>query len=159
VTARWLLLATVALGWYDVGIIWLVHVSYRLWSLVGPAEFSAYHAAFWSGWRGVQPVVFPAAFLTTVGSVALLWIHPPATPAWALRTGVALQVAMWLLSALLWGRWHLQLGQVWRGDGTLNPTYERILQTHWLRVGIVTAFAIVELWAAARPVTNGSGTQ
>jgi hypothetical protein len=33
-----------------------------------------------------------------------------------------------------------------------HPLYERIVQTHWLRVGIVTAFAIVELWAAAKPV-------
>jgi hypothetical protein len=108
-TARLLPLATVALGWYDVGIIWLVQVSYRLWAFVGPAEFRAYHDAFWLGWQGVKPVVFPAAFLTTVGAVALLWMHPPGTPVWAHR--VALQAVMWLLSALLWGRWHLQLQQ------------------------------------------------
>ena len=54
-------------------------------------------------------------------------------------------------SALLWGRWHLQLQQVWLAGGAVNPLYQRIVQTHWLRVGIVTAFAIVELWAAAKP--------
>src|SRR6266545_3656257 len=98
-SGRWLLLATLALAWYNVGIIWLVQVSYRLWAFVGRQEFAAYHAVFWSGWLGVKPVVFPAAFLTTVASIALLWLHPSSAPRGALRAGVALQVAMWLLSA------------------------------------------------------------
>jgi hypothetical protein len=98
------------------------------------------HTAFWSGWLGVKPVVFPVAFLTTIGSVVLLWIHPSRTPMSALRAGVALQLAMWLLSALTWARRHMQLDQVRLADGSLNPLYERIVQTHWLRVAIITAF-------------------
>src|ERR671925_192877 len=96
--ARWLLLATVALAWYKVGIIWLVQVSYRLWGFVGRPEFDAYYTGFWSGWLGVKPVVFQAAFLTTAASIALLWIRPSTAPVLALRAGVALQVGMWFLS-------------------------------------------------------------
>jgi hypothetical protein len=53
-TARRLLLANFALGFYNVGTVWLTQVTcYPLWANVGRAEWPAYHLAWWRSIQGV----------------------------------------------------------------------------------------------------------
>jgi hypothetical protein len=37
---------------------------------------------------------------------------------------------------------------VWIEEGTLNPLYRRLLHTHWIRVGLIVAFAALEAFEA-----------
>jgi hypothetical protein len=146
----WMPLITLFMSCYNVGTIWMTHLSWRLWRYVGRAEFESYHHAWWFGIWGIQPVIFPPAILATLGSIAQLRWCPPRVPALAVRLGVALQVATWLLTATLWARWQGQLKQVRLEDGTLHPLYRRIMSTHWLRVALVTASGILQLWMSVR---------
>lgn len=143
----WLQLVTLVTSCYNVGTIWMAHLGWRLFAAVGRAEFPAYHRAWWYGWRGIQPVVFPCGILTTLGALAQLSARgrAPRAPAWAAWLGVALQAVTWGATAAWWGPGQAQLEQVRLDDNTLNPLYRRLLATHWLRVALITAFAAVQL--------------
>lgn len=156
---RWVPLVTGAASWYNVGTIWMVQVSWRLFARVGRAEFPAYHRAWWFGWRGIQPVVFPAAIVAVLGAVAQLRWRPPRVPARIVWLGIALQALVYLLTAAWWGRWQGQLTDIWTEDQTLNPLYRRLLTTHWLRVALLTAAALLQSWIAAAGVASHEGGQ
>jgi hypothetical protein len=143
------LLVTLVTSWYSVGTIWMVQVSWRLFARVGPQEFPAYHRAWWLGRRGIQPVVFPLAGVALIGTIAEFWVRPAHAPIAAVWLSLAFQGLAYLLTAAWWGRWQAQLDWVRRENGTLNPDYERLLSTHWLRVALLTAAAIPQLWLAA----------
>lgn len=144
--SRWLLLATCALAAYSVGQVWLVQVSsYRLWPLVGEREFRAYHAAWWRGIWGV--ILAPAALLSAAATV-MLWRPVPDVPAWAVRLGFALQVALLIGTAAWWGP---LMARLETQDGGLHPErYRLMLTTHWLRVGIVSTYGALAFWMLAR---------
>src|SRR5207302_11098623 len=91
----WVQLVTLAASCYNVGTMWLTQVNWRLWAYVGRDEFPAYYRAWWFGWRGIQPVVFPLGILATLGSFAQLRWRPAGVPAWAAWLGAGLWVATW----------------------------------------------------------------
>jgi hypothetical protein len=144
--SQWLLLGTCALGMYSAGQVWLVQLSsYPLWTYVGQQEFRAYHMAWWHSIWGV--VLAPAALLL-VGAVLMLWWRAPGIPAWSAWFGVALQITLLLGTALWWGP---LMARIEESDGGLSPErYQLLMTTHWLRVGIITAYAILVLWMLAR---------
>jgi hypothetical protein len=144
--SQWLLLGTCALSMYSAGQVWLVQLSsYPLWTYVGQQEFRAYHMAWWHSIWGV--VLAPAA-LVLVGAVLMLWWRVPGIPAWPAWFGVALQITLLLGTALWWGP---LMAHIEEPDGGLSPErYQLLMTTHWLRVGIVTAYAILGLWMLAR---------
>ena len=143
--AQWVLLLTVLFSWYNVGLIGMVQVSYRLWAYVAPMDFHAYHVAWWYGWRGIQPMMFPPAGFAALGAIALLWLRPSGVPLAGIWLGIGIQVLIWLLTGIIWAPWQMQFRQRLprQSDGTLTPLYLRLLTTHWLRVGLITAFALV----------------
>jgi hypothetical protein len=146
----WLQIIILAASWYNVGSIWLVQVSWRLFAHVGRAEFPAYHRAWWFGLRGIQPVVFPPAIVAAIGSLAQLRWRPPGVAAPVAWLGVLLQVLTFGLTAAWWGRQQAQLADVRLEDGSLNPRYQRLLTTHWLRVALITASGVLQLWMMAQ---------
>ena len=142
---RWLLLAVCALAAYSVGQVWLVQLSsYRLWPLVGEREFHAYHAAWWRGIWGV--ILGPAALLLAAATV-MLWRPAPGVPAWAVWLGFALQAALLIGTAAWWGPLMARLES--RG-GLHAERYRLMLATHWLRVGIVSAYGVLAFLMLAR---------
>jgi len=147
--ARWLLLINGAASFYSAGVVLLVQVSYWLWGFVGRGEFEAYHFAWWSV-QGIILVVFPVASVATVCAFAMLRWPPSDVPRWAVWLGVALQIALWVGTAIWWGRWQAELNEVHLANGTLNPLFVTLFYTHWLRVGIVTAYAILQFWMMAK---------
>ena len=144
--SEWLLLGTCALALWGAGQVWLVQLSsYRLWTYVGEKEFRAYHAAWW---RSIWGVVLAPAALLTVGSAFMLWQRAPGVPAWAAWLGFALQVALLLGTAVWWGPLMARLEAP--GGGLRFERYQLLITTHWLRVGIVSAYALLALWMLAQ---------
>jgi hypothetical protein len=141
-----LLIGTCALSCYGVGQVWLVQLSsYKLWLHVGAREFHAYHAAWW---RSIWGVVLAPAALLTIASALMLWRPALGVPAWAPWAGFALQIAL-LVGTALW--WAPLMARLEAPDGGLLPErYQLLMATHWLRVSLVTAHALLAIWMLAR---------
>lgn len=142
-TSQWVLLLTFAAASYNVGTIWMTQVGWRLWPYVAPGDFDAYHAAWWSM---IQPVIFPIAAVAFFGSIAMAWARPEGVQAAPIWLNIALQVATYALTAAFWGRWQAQLHYARLPDGSLDPMYVRVMSTHWIRAGLITANGLVVFW-------------
>ncbi len=59
------------------------------------------------------------------------------------------RIANFGLTGTWWARWQAQLHDVRLEDGSLNPLYVKLVRTHWLRVGLIAAFALLEAWMLA----------
>ena len=139
---QWLLLGTCALSFYGVGQVWLVQVSsYRLWAYVGELEFRSYHQAWWQSIWGV--ILAPAGVLL-ICALLMLWWRAPGVPPWATWLGAALQIALLLGTAAWWGP---LMARLETDAGGLSPErYHLLMTTHWIRVGIVSAYGLLALW-------------
>ncbi len=141
---RWLLLVNFAIAFYNVGTVWLVQVTcYPLWVVVGRGEFEAYHQAWWHSIWGV--ILGPGLF-GLLGAWAMLWWPPRRVSARAVWLGIALQVAVYLLTAIWWGPLMARLGEVVDPSGTPTPLFRLLLWTHWLRVALITAYGLLMFW-------------
>jgi len=141
-----LLLINLALGFYGFGIAWMVQLSaYPLWGYVGLNEIQAYHNAWWQSiW---VPALFPAG-LEFVGATLMIRWRPKYVSIRAVWLGVLLQIA-WVVGTLVW--WAplmMNLGSV-RGEFSVIQ-YGELLTTHWIRVGLLTAYAILIFWMAVK---------
>jgi hypothetical protein len=144
--SEWLLVAACALSFYGVGQVWLVQLSsYPLWTYVGEREFHAYHRAWW---RSIWGVILAPSALLALGSALMVWLRAPGVPAWAAWSGLALQAALLLGTAIWWGPLmaHLEAPD----GGLLRERYRLMMASHWLRVAIVTAYALLVLWMLAQ---------
>ncbi len=144
--SRWLLLINLALTFCGVGQVWLVQLSsYTLWADVGPAEFPAYHIAWW---HSIWGVLFIPAGLVVLCTVAMFWLRPPGVPTWAVWLGIALQFLIYGLTAVWWAPLMARL------EGTSGPVYgpmyHLLMVTHWGRVALITAYGLLQFWLAAR---------
>jgi hypothetical protein len=149
---QWLLIGLSALGFYGVGQVWLVQLSsYPLWAYVGEREFGAYHRAWW---RGIWGVILAPAALLIAGSALMLWQRAPGVPAWAAWCAFALQMALLLGTAIWWGP---LMARLEGPNGALSPErYRLLLTSHWLRVAIVTAYALLVLWMLGQSAGRGA---
>jgi hypothetical protein len=144
---RWLLLVNFAVAFYNVGTVWLVQLScYPLWALVGPADFQAYHEAWW---HSIWGVILGPGGVGFLGALAMLRWLPPCVPVRAAWLGVALQVAVYLLTAVWWAPLMARLARVVDPSGTQTPEFLLLLSTHWLRVALFTAYGLLMLWMAS----------
>jgi hypothetical protein len=144
--SQWLLLICLAVSFYNVGAIWLTHVSvYPLWPYVGSAEFEAFHLAWW---RSIWGVLLPAGGLAVAGAVAMIWLRPPGVPARAVWLGITLQVLVWALTAAWWGPLMARLHQV--TGPVYGPLYDQLMITHWGRVALFSAYGLLLFWMAGR---------
>jgi hypothetical protein len=144
--ARGFQLAILAASFYNVGAVMLAQMSWNLWRHVGRAEFPAYHRAWF---RGMMPTIWPMAALAGLGALVQVRVRPRGVPAWAGWLGAGLQLANFGLTGAWWARWQAQLADVRLEDGSLHPLYLRLIRTHWLRVGLIAAFALLQSWMAA----------
>ena len=135
----WLLVGTLALVWYHVGIVWLVQVvAWPLFGYVGHSEFEAYHQAWW---HGIRYVIFvPGAFALT-GGILLLRYRPAGTPDWLLGAGLGLYVLMCVLTAVWWGPQQAKM------KTTASPTFGLLNRTHWIRTALVSGYGLALLAA------------
>lgn len=149
----WILLITLLTSLYGVGSVWVAQLDWSLWRYVGPADFDAYHVAWW---HGIWWAIFPAAGVALAGSLLQLRWPPLGTGRGAIWLVVALQVVAYLLTAFWWGPGQAGLHTAQLPGGGLDPHYAILLNTNWLRVALFTAVGLVELWVAARAIMTAS---
>lgn len=137
-----LLICVALLGAWNAGVVWLAQVSgYPLWPHLGSGEFRQFYEA-WA--PGERILIFVPLLLAFIASIAALCFRSNATPAWPLWLGLALQFALVLLTALWWTP---STSTIVTPDGSLNlGAYVHLLQSHWLRVALVTLYEILACW-------------
>jgi hypothetical protein len=141
-----LLLINLALGFYGFGVVWMVQLSaYPLWAYVGLNEIQAYHNAWWQSIWG--PVLFPAG-MEFVGALLMIRWRPKYVSTRAVWLGVILQIAWVVGTAIWWAPLMMSLGSV-RGEFSAIQ-YGELLTTHWIRVGLLTGYAVLIFWMAAK---------
>jgi hypothetical protein len=83
----------------------------------------------------------------------LAW-SPAGVPSWTLWTGFALQVAL-VSGTVLW--WAPLMANLLAEDGGLPAErYRLLLSTHWLRVAIVSAYALLSLYMVEASLRMGA---
>ena len=91
-------------------------------------------------WPSFGPVI---AML--VCSIALLYMRPHGIPVWVLWTGLLLQIAVHILTALFWAPLQAELATT--SGGISFAKYHILISTHWLRVGFFFVYAMLMIWA------------
>ncbi len=141
---NWLVLLNLATAFYNVGTIWLTQVDWQLWKHVGRETFDAYHLAWW---HSVWWSIFPLAAVSFIGiCVQLFW--RPSVPIWMLWLALIIQVLAYSGTAVWWGRGQGKLKQVLLPNGGIDPLYQTLVSTNWIRVALFTFAGIVQLWIA-----------
>lgn len=131
-----------AVAWYNVAVIWVMEVeTFRSWPLMEKASFQRVRAAHW---RALPGLVFIPLGATFFGIIALIWFHPVGTPMWMIWTGLALQLAAWVLTALFWGRWQARI--TYDDIGPSDPLVSRLITTHWVRTLLLTLYGVLISW-------------
>ena len=144
--ARLLLLVVFALSLYGTGQVWLVQLSsYPLWRYVGAADFPAYHQAWW---RSIWGVVLAPSVVVVAGALLMLRWRIEQAPAWSVWLGAGLQIAL-VLGTVAW--WAPLMARLEGANGAPDPArFSLLLNTHWLRVSIVTAYSLLLGWMIVR---------
>jgi len=143
---QWLLLTVAALGCFNAGVVWLIQYSaYPLWPLVGREEFAHYHT-IWM--RSTLAVVFMPSAIAAAGSLLLLWFGPPGLPRWAVWMGFALQLAGQAIQTFWLSP--LDRGAVAASGGLNGAIYEKMVVVNWVRIAVLTAFALLACWMVNR---------
>ncbi len=150
IVTEWVQLLCLATSCYNVGTIWMTQLGYRLWAQVKQEDFEKYHRAWWFGWKGIQPIVFPAGTVATIGSIAQLRWRSRHVSIWLVWFNITLHLQSWLLTAVLWAPLQARLQRARQEDGSFDPMFKRLLTTHWLRVGLFTACGFLQFWIAVK---------
>jgi hypothetical protein len=149
--AQWVLMTTFAAAFYGVGNIWMTQFGWRLWPYVAPADFGAYHNAWWAM---IKPVVFPVAGVAFFGAFALIWWRPAGVTSVPVCLNVRIQVLIYALTAAFWGRWQARTHFARLPDGALDPIYLRSMSTHWIRATLITLSGFVVFWMVVQDLSN-----
>jgi hypothetical protein len=138
------LLLNLALAFYNVGTIWAHEVDiFRSWKLLDPETFRRVQTVHW---RKLPWWVFAPVGLALIGSIALIWYHPPASPGWAIWGSLACQLTSHFLTAAFWGPWQAKLSR--DPLGAASSYLSKFLSTHWMRTLLINAYGLILLaWA------------
>lgn len=134
-----LVLVALLVAGYNFGTIWAHEVDiFRSWRLVGEhlQKVQTVH------WRKVPYWVLGPVVVGFILSVAMLWLHPSGSAAWAWAS-FGIHAGSGGLTGAMWGRWQASLARDPRGAE--SPYLGRILATHWIRTGLYSANAIIVL--------------
>lgn len=130
----WLLVLTLSLAWYHVGIIWLVQIiAWPIFGFVGRDQFEAYHQAWW---RGIRYVIFVPNGFTLLGSILLLHFRPIGVPEGVLVTGLVLYLVMYVLTAVWYGPQQAKM------KTTDSPRFQLLNRTNWIRTWLISGYGV-----------------
>ncbi|MGW0520466.1 hypothetical protein [Crossiella sp. NPDC003009] len=122
----------------NTGVIFLVHAEYASWRRLTPVALDPVHHA-WSG--TVFALVIPLAVVSAALAVVMLFLRHPRLPWWSVLAGAVSQAVIMATSVLMWPRWQEEIGRT----EVLGAAYESIMDTHWLRVALMTAYSVLVL--------------
>ncbi|MEV0385580.1 hypothetical protein [Nonomuraea sp. NPDC050643] len=109
-----------------------------VWALVGASEWSAYHEA---PKRRLPGTAFVPHGLAMLGALSLILLRPAYMPGWAVWLALTIEAVMLAATAAYWAPLQFRLSR--RNDHRL---LRLLLATHWIRVGLVTAFGALLCW-------------
>src|SRR5260370_37390646 len=98
--SRWVQLISLAAGCYNVGIILMTQLGYRLWARVGRAEFQDYHRAWWYGWGGIHPLFFPLGIVATLLALVQLRSRSPHNHSWLVWLNINACIQAWVMTSV-----------------------------------------------------------
>lgn len=128
------------------GLIWFVQVvHYPLFARVIGAESKDFAAA---NQDRTKIVVIPFMLAEGGAAAAVAWAPPPGVPASLAMAGMAIVIALWLLTACIQMPLHARLLR----EGHTSKTVAALVTSNWLRTllwSLRGAIATWMLWAAA----------
>ncbi|MEV6280810.1 hypothetical protein [Nocardia sp. NPDC051832] len=143
---RWgsvVLVLLVVVSVYGAGLAWMTQMHHRALRYLAPGEM----AAFDDGYERLSDLtVIPVGVLGLAGWVVLLWLRPRGVLVWLAGLGLALQVSVFIARIWFWGAWAetvRETGSVWLADGALHPDYVRYMDTNWIRIVIISSYALL----------------
>ena len=138
------LLANVAVGFYNAGTIWAHEIdTFRTWAMIGPNEF---HDVQQAHWRKLPYWVFAPVVAALIGGAVLVAYHPKKSPGWVVGLPLLCQSLSIVLTGKFYGPWQAKLSQ--DTAGPKSSYLAKILATHWVRTLLITANAALLLtWA------------
>lgn len=149
---NWLLSAVAALSWFNAGVIWLIQFScYPLWPYVGRSDFWNYHAVWWQSTWGV---VFIPSAVAVAGSILLLRLALPEVLPWSRWLGLSIQIAVQLVTAIC--LWPLDRSMAISTGGLNRSAYEELVTANWLRIILVSGYAVLSYWMLSRSLWTGT---
>lgn len=155
-----LLVMSTAVALFNAGMVWMTHMHHDGLRHVSPESMAAYDVTYenLAAW-----VVVPMSVLSVACALAMIVLRDPRVPRWMLGTGIALQVSVWVARMTIWGRLADETraaGWASRVDGALEPAYAQYMATHWIRITLITTYALLVLGmlvvATARSSAAGS---
>ncbi len=122
-----------------VGAIWIVQlVHYPLFAFADPATFPDMAARHQ---RAISFVVVPAMLVELGGAIAWLVWRPPAIPLWSTVVGLALVVAVWLVTFLVQVPQHeILLG------GYDTTVIAALVAGNWWRTALWSTRGVLVIW-------------
>nr|WP_042179358.1 hypothetical protein [Kibdelosporangium sp. MJ126-NF4]CEL13779.1 hypothetical protein [Kibdelosporangium sp. MJ126-NF4]CTQ88147.1 hypothetical protein [Kibdelosporangium sp. MJ126-NF4] len=149
-----LLALATALTAATAGQIHITHAHYRSWQHISPPDMTAVH----DNWATtVDTAVLPLAIASATATLATLALKHSRLPWWTVTTTNTIQAAVLVTSFTMWAKWQHQLGNggyVRNADNTLSAPYERIMDTHWLRITLLITLAAATLAMLIRATTT-----
>jgi hypothetical protein len=143
------LVLNLALAFYNVGTIWAHELDiFRSWRLLDATDF---HRVQQAHWRKLPYWVFVPVGVSLIGSLALVGYHPAGPPVAILWSALGCQIASHTLTAILWGPWQARLSR--DPLGPRSPALARILATHWIRTGLISAYGVLLLEYSVRAIS------
>jgi hypothetical protein len=135
-----LLLFCSALSFYGLGMIWAMEVvTLRTWTVL--EDKKTFHQMRSVHWRALPYLVFIPIGILFLGSVSLFWYHPVKTPTNLLAFAVGVQIIIFILTAIYWGRWERIISV--EQQSPQSNLVRRLVKTHWIRTALVSLNAIL----------------
>jgi hypothetical protein len=158
----YLVFINVIVSFYNLAVIWLMQLDvFYSWRYIPSEVFEVFEVFgkmqgehFWS----LFVTVFPQAIVALVLSFLLIQYRHPVISLKCLWLGALLQILIWLLSAVFWGRWQGQIAiplhsVVTHSLGPANfELYQTLMKTHWLRVLLIPAYWILAVWIGLKSI-------
>ena len=88
------------------------------------------------------------------GAFGLIWWRPAGVSAAAVWMNVGIQVLIYVLTAVFWGRWQAQTLFARLPDGGLDAMYLRTMSTHWIRATLITFSGLLVFWMVVQDLSK-----
>jgi hypothetical protein len=154
--AQPVLVLLASLGAFGAGLSFMTHMHHRGLEHIDPARMTDYDA----GYETLSDLtVIPTGVLGVVCVVALLWLRPRGVPLWMLATSLVLQLFVFISRISMWGAWAEEVrdyGSVRRPDGSFHDAYTQYMDTNWIRIAVISGYALLGLAMVVRSISRGS---
>ncbi|GLZ76723.1 hypothetical protein Afil01_15300 [Actinorhabdospora filicis] len=132
----------VLLAGFGAGFVWMTHMHHLALPLV--ADAAAYDGPYESL---TATLGVPVNAIGAVLAVALLVYRHPRVPWWLPALGLAVQAAVWFSRLWLWGAWAetVRAEGVRLPDGGPHPAQLDYVDTHWIRIALISGYAVIAL--------------